>query len=209
MREDLSSVLTDLLTAFYQSFWFVLVLAVLFMFAYKHSKGIINDIKEWLKCFKTEKHFRRMFLLVFYTACVLFRTIFTRQVFTNPLKNVLGDWGFYKETAGKTFFDVSVPENIVMLTPFVFLLFLTFKEKILKNRVTFLNVLWKSSVAAFLFSLTIETLQLFLHLGTWQLSDLVYNTLGGVLGGVIYYIAYIIVRKHRNKKKIVSQEDEI
>ena len=39
---------------------------------------------------------------------------------------------------------------------------------------------------AFLFSLTIEFLQLFLRLGTFQLSDLCYNTFGGAIGGVSY-----------------------
>ncbi|MGH1941946.1 VanZ family protein [Enterococcus faecium] len=34
-----------------------------------------------------------------------------------------------------------------------------------------------------------EFLQLFLHIGTFQLSDLFYNTLGGGIGGVIYYLS--------------------
>ena len=50
---------------------------------------------------------------------------------------------------------------------------------------------------AFLFSLAIEFLQLFLRLGTFQLSDLFYNTLGGVLGGMIYWICW----KIRGKKQ--------
>ena len=33
---------------------------------------------------------------------------------------------------------------------------------------------------------------MFLRLGTWQLSDLFYNTLGGAIGGLIYYIGYNI-----------------
>lgn len=39
---------------------------------------------------------------------------------------------------------------------------------------------------SFLFSLGIEFTQLFLKLGSFQLSDLVYNTLGGLIGGLIY-----------------------
>lgn len=42
----------------------------------------------------------------------------------------------------------------------------------------------------FLFSLTIEFLQLFLRLGTFQLSDLCYNTLGGAIGGVLYWMGW-------------------
>lgn len=32
--------------------------------------------------------------------------------------------------------------------------------------------------------------QLLFHLGTFQISDLTYNTLGGAVGGVIYYLGY-------------------
>ena len=46
--------------------------------------------------------------------------------------------------------------------------------------------------AGFLFSLTIETLQLMLRLGTFQLSDICYNTLGGMIGGVMFWIIRLI-----------------
>ena len=151
--------------------------------------------------FKNEKKFRRVFFLAFYTVIVLFRTLFDRTLFDNPLSNVLGEWGFYEEVNGQIVFNANVPENFIMLVPFIFLLFFAFKDKILKYNVSFLTILWKSSVISFLFSLTIENLQLLLHLGTWQLSDLVYNTLGGVFGGVVYYITYIIAQKRRRKKK--------
>lgn len=35
-------------------------------------------------------------------------------------------------------------------------------------------------------SVSIEMLQLLLRLGTFQLSDIFYNTVGGVLGGLMY-----------------------
>lgn len=38
----------------------------------------------------------------------------------------------------------------------------------------------------FIFSVTIEMLQLLLRLGTFQVSDIVYNTFGGMLGGLMY-----------------------
>ena len=37
-----------------------------------------------------------------------------------------------------------------------------------------------------IFSISIELLQLLLRLGTFQLSDIFYNTVGGVLGGLMY-----------------------
>lgn len=47
--------------------------------------------------------------------------------------------------------------------------------------------LWLSGKIAFGFSLMIEILQLLLRLGTFQLSDIFYNTVGGVLGGMCYW----------------------
>ena len=37
------------------------------------------------------------------------------------------------------------------------------------------------------------------HLGTFQISDLTYNTLGGEVGGVIYYLGYCRKGKRKNK----------
>ena len=41
----------------------------------------------------------------------------------------------------------------------------------------------------------IEMLQLLLRLGTFQLSDIFYNTVGGVVGGLMY-CAVMKARKH-------------
>ena len=48
------------------------------------------------------------------------------------------------------------------------------------------KILWQSGKIAFCFSVSIEMLQLSLRLGTFQLSDIFYNTVGGVLGGLMY-----------------------
>ena len=39
------------------------------------------------------------------------------------------------------------------------------------------------------------------HLGTFQISDLTYNTLGGAVGGGIYYLGYCRKRKNKTKKR--------
>ena len=44
------------------------------------------------------------------------------------------------------------------------------------------------------------------YLGTFQISDLTYNTLGGAVGGVIYYLGYC--RKRKNKTKNRGQLSE-
>ena len=44
------------------------------------------------------------------------------------------------------------------------------------------------------------------YLGTFQISDLTYNTLGGAVGGVIYYLGYC--RKRKNKMRNRGQLSE-
>lgn len=40
-----------------------------------------------------------------------------------------------------------------------------------------------------------------LNLGTFQISDLTYNTLGGAVGGIIYYLGYWRKRKNRIRNR--------
>lgn len=183
------NIIEDILIAFYEPFWFSVILAVLSMFFWMYAKehGTKNAIKIWWRKFREDITFRRMFYLVFYTAMILFRTLLNRSMWMNPLSDVIGIWGLYREKNGEMIFTTEVPENLIMFIPFVVLLFWTFGDKLLK-KFSFLPVLWQSVKITFLFSFCIEMLQLLLRLGTWQLSDIVYNTLGGAVGGLLYWV---------------------
>ena len=92
-----------------------------------------------------------------------------------------------------TLVPLAIVIALCVMLPFTFLLMWTAKEKLLKEKgrqICFTSILWYSTKVAFLFSLTIEFLQLFLRLGTFQLSDLCYNTLGGAMGGVLYWMGW-------------------
>ena len=193
--ETISKIFVNVLTTAYQSFGFAVVISVLFMFVWKNYVSVKKTLIEWLNWFKSDSQFRRVFLLVLYTSVVLCSTLLNRTMWTNPVSDVIGVWGFYNE---KGEFTTESIENLVLFLPFVILLFWGFQEKLLPN-LTLISVLWKATKISFLFSFTIEMLQLFLRLGTWQLSDLFYNTLGGAIGGLIYYIAYKIKHKIRGE----------
>ena len=75
-------------------------------------------------------------------------------------------------------------ENVIMMVPFTSMVIWTFQEKMGSS---WKKILWYSGKIAFIFSISIEVLQLFLRLGTFQLSDLFYNTVGGMIGGLMYY----------------------
>ena len=70
-----------------------------------------------------------------------------------------------------------------MMVPFSAVSAWTFGEKIGNG---WKKILWQNGKIAFIFSISIEMLQLLLRLGTFQLSDIFYNTVGGVLGGLMY-----------------------
>ena len=189
----ISTIITNVLTALYQPFWFAVILSVLFMFIYKTYPSGRQAAKDWISWFRSDAKFRRIFFLVFYSVMILFRTLLNRNMWANPVSNVIGVWGLYNAKGELT---TECVENLALFIPFTILLLWEAKDRIL-TKMTIGSVLWNSTKITFLFSFTIEMLQLFLRLGTWQLSDFFYNTLGGVIGGLIYYIGYKI--KHRGK----------
>ena len=95
MLEVLNSIIAGILTGLYQPFWFAVILSVLFMFVWKDHSSIKQASVQWVKWFRLESSFRRMFFLVFYTVMILFRTLFNRFMWMNPVTNVIGIWGLY------------------------------------------------------------------------------------------------------------------
>jgi glycopeptide antibiotics resistance protein len=190
-------IIENVLIALYQPFGFSIIMAVLAMFFYMLVKefGLKATLQRWLNEFKTSSRFRRIFVLVFYIALMLFKTLLNRDMWRNPISNVIGIWGLYNEKGELT---TEVIENIALFIPFAILLLWSFHEKFLGEGAKLIRTIWQSIKVVFLFSLIIEFLQLLMRLGTFQLSDLFYNTLGGLVGGLIYWIGYKVT--HRNRK---------
>ena len=133
--------------------------------------------------------------------CVLSETIlpdlcdFTYSV-PNPVKpsavdesfiRCHGRLGYLGDRERRTETDYRVHrERNYMMVPFSAVVMWTFEEKIGNS---LKNILWQSGKIAFCFSISIEMLQLLLRLGTFQLSDIFYNTVGGMIGGLLYYVA--------------------
>ena len=101
----------------------------------------------------------------------------------NPLSDVMGGWGIWETVNEERQLTTECIENVIMMVPFSAIVAWTFGEKLGNG---WKKILWCSGKIAFGFSLMIEMLQLLLRLGTFQLSDIFYNTAGGVLGGLIY-----------------------
>lgn len=184
--EYLVQIIGNVLAALYQTSGASLVIAVLLMCVYMRVKkhGIGPVIQGWIQEFRTNSLFRRQFLLVFYVCMMLFRTLFCRPIWGHPLENVLGNWGFHKSDG--SIYTENI-ENLILFIPFIPLLLWTLEEKEHNKKRPLQDVLARSVSVSFGFSLLIELCQLFLKIGTLQLTDLVFNTLGGLAGGLLYW----------------------
>ena len=189
--EILSKILINILSAFYESFGFSLLLSFLAMFFYLYAcvpvdagKGWKGAIVTWYKEFKESVFFRKLFLLAFVTSLILFRTLLNRNLWMNPLSKVMGGWGIWETVNGEQKLTTECIENVIMMVPFSAVVMWTFQKRAGNG---WKNIVWQSGRIAFIFSIVIEVLQLLLRLGTFQLSDIFYNTVGGVVGGVCYW----------------------
>lgn len=201
----ISLITSNILSALYQYFWFSMLFSVTCMFVYMFyyhpdnaRKGWKTAVRTWWQYFRTDRYFRKLFFLIFYTTMILFRTLLNRNLWLNPLSDVMGGWWIWNTASdGTVTLTTECFENIALMLPFTALLLWTMPDWLLKRR-TFGAVVGKSMQVAFCFSLCIELLQLFLRLGTFQFSDLFYNTLGGVLGGILYWwILKFTEKNHR------------
>lgn len=80
--------------------------------------------------------------------------------------------------------------NLLMMIPVSFLLMLIFKGEF--------RALWAMDFTIIL-TLTIEALQFFTRVGTFQLDDILNNTIGAVVGIIIFYIVNAVYKKKRNE----------
>lgn len=191
MINILQTITSDVLQALYQPFGFAVLSAVLFMFVYLYAKehgegiqGVKTVCWKWVQAFKEEASFRRWFCLMFFVMMILFRTLLNRNMWANPLSEIMGGWTLHNSKGELTTESI---ENVLLFLPFTILLLWALKEKS-----TCRAMLWKAVKVTFLFSVSIEFCQLFFRLGTFQFSDIVYNTLGGFIGGVVYCIGWKI-----------------
>lgn len=198
MIDMLEKIITSILKSVYESFGFALLVAILMMFLYLcvvsnggGTEGIKRTIKLWFQRFRQDLSFRKFFLFTFYLAMILFRTLINREMWMNPISDIMGGWGLRDKDGNLT---TEAIENMMLFVPFIILFYWTWKERILKKK-KLMYILWKSMQTVFLCSFFIEFSQLILRLGTFQLSDLFYNTLGGFLGGLIYWIGYKLAHR--------------
>lgn len=141
-----------------------------------------------------------LFIFSFYFVLTFDITLVSRIGTNIPdLYNTFAEWSVFD---GETSMYVNPKPilNTILFLPLCFALFFFIKNffnKTYGNK----KLLVYSCVISFSVSLFIELTQLIFSLGTFQISDLAYNTLGGLAGAVIY----ITIKKFSDKKAVQSK----
>ena len=94
--------------SYHEPFGFSILLSFLAMFFYLYAyepihagKGWKSAIVTWYQKFKESEFFRKLFFLAFVTSLILFRTLLNRQLWMNPLSDVMGGWGIWETVNGE------------------------------------------------------------------------------------------------------------
>lgn len=127
------------------------------------------------------KNIINIICLVCYVVLLLYTTLIGRE-HTNPLHAVFEGWLPFRRYDGT--WNLDTIYNIFLLTPITFLISKVFIIKTKKD--IFLKIVG----LAFVISLFIEINQLLFQVGTFQISDLIYNTLSGLIGNILFKIMY-------------------
>lgn len=124
-------------------------------------------------------------LLSFYVSQVIGVTLLNRTI-TEEARYDLDMIDVYRIAfSGNSVFMTQLIGNVIMFVPFGILVPICFQR---------IRGILKIILVSFLASLFIETTQLYTHTGLFELVDLLNNTLGGVIGYLIYKIVYFICK---------------
>lgn len=156
------------------------------------NDGLKKSISKFLSYIKNNKSFLYELLFFIYTFIIIYKTLLQRDFSYDSLSNVFGGWKIFRTQY--TGLDYQVIGNIAMFFPFGLLWALKFEREEKSAKALLITLL-----SSLCFSAFIEITQLIFSKGTFQFSDIVYNTLGGVLGAVIFIIINLIIEKKRSK----------
>ena len=194
--ETLKTILNDILIIIYHNVFGAVAFAILAMCVklFATEYGIKKLVSNWVNSFLHDRKFVIQFIFFIYVFIVFSETVIGRSIWNYPLENVIGTWTMHID--GEINNDLF--ENLFMLMPYIALMFAAFPQ-VLEHKSKgksrgFINITSKSFLFSFCTSLSIEMIQLIFKLGTFQLSDPFFNTVGGAIGGFIYFII-IKIRK--------------
>lgn len=188
-----------ILTTFYsgclQSFIFSLLM---YIALYNNGGSFTDKIKNAISDLK-KRSSRYKIYFFFYLYLLYNDTVFSRTPTYSPFSDVFGGWLIYKTQYHGLSFDVIA--NVLMFVPLTFLFSLS-----LLNKKNTKHTIIKSLQLSFCVSLSIEILQILFMKGTFQFTDLLFNTLGGLIGALLYTLLKTFFRKDKTDGFLKKQD---
>ena len=121
----LGKILTNILTALYEPFGFSLLLSFLSHVFYLYAYEPITCRQRLEECHsdlvsevQRERVLSEGCFLAFVTSLILFRTLLNRNLWMNPLSDVMGGWGIWETVNGEQKLTTECIENVIMMMPF-------------------------------------------------------------------------------------------
>ena len=166
-----------------------ILLFIIVSFAYLFAKDNYGKIRTRIISIMKQPY---LVVFLFYLSFLLVSTLLGRWP-KNPFARILNNFGLFTDESINSEFV----ENVLLFIPysFFFLQAFSFQKP------------WKAVFALSLITTCfIEVSQLLLWLGDFQISDIIHNMLGGLAGGVIWYLKKIVVNIIEKKKKVFDKE---
>lgn len=85
---------------------------------------------------------------------------------------------------------INIFGNVIAFMPFGYLIPIIIKQK---------TGIIKTTLLSMIFSVGVETIQLFFKIGSFDVDDIFLNTLGGLTGYILFYLIY--GRRQNNARK--------
>ena len=145
--------------------------------AFVLQNGIQSGYKVIRAFLKKKRNIWRI-VLCLYIAFILSVTLINRPYHHYPLARLFDGW-LWRQADGT--YDYNIICNLLLLCPLTFLM----NKCIQRIRI---NPIRNACYVSVVLSFAIEILQGLFHLGTVQFSDIVFNIIGGILGGVVFFL---------------------
>ena len=164
-----------------------LLLMVMIVPAYLYFLENRGKIKEKILYFLKQKWH---LLFFFYLSLILISAIFSREI-TSPYTSIFQNFGIFTEEGINTEFII----NISVFIPYSFLFLMAFRPR---------KPFWTMLLLSAITTCFIEYTQLVCWLGKFQLSDIVHNIFGGMIG----YGVWCLVEAINKRKRFASGYEE-
>lgn len=163
-----------ILNELYQHAGETILFAVLCLFCIQkiEEDGLKNTILKTLSRLKLDRVFRIEGYTALYVSFLALETVLGRKRLDDPLVNVIGNWSIKN-------FDNA--ENILLFVPFGILLYWHLKQRQGGGNI---KIVGTTSFFAAITSISIELVQFVFSCGTFQLTDIAMNWLGGTIGSI-------------------------